>query len=126
MNGEQHKDDGFLPPGPSSGVLLNPTGDQMVERDPLIAFSWYLSGRKNVLLAIAAEIVENLDQACSGPVVDGGRFERAESLMWLWTLGAYEVVRAMCQAKSCFLKKAWDELDRFKKSLSVGRKQGRS
>lgn len=79
-------------------TLINPTWEQIVERDPLIAFSFYLSGRKNVLFTIADEIIENLDQGFAETVVDGGRLERAESLMWLWTFGAYEVVRTMCQS----------------------------
>lgn len=119
VSGEQQNDDGLA--SPTSGVLVNPTWEQMVERDPLIAFSWYLSGRKNVLLAIAAEIIENLDRAFSGSVVDGGRFERAESLMWLWTLGAYEVVRTMCQAEGCFSSRAGEELAQLKKILSTVR-----
>jgi hypothetical protein len=89
-------------------VLINPTWEQVVERDPLIAFSFYLSGRKNVLLAIADEIIENLDQAFYGPLVNGGKLERAESLFWLWTLGAYEIVRTMCQAQSCFSERGLD------------------
>jgi hypothetical protein len=84
-----------------------------------MAFSIYLCGRKNVLLNVADEIIENLDQGFSGTVVDGGRIERAESLMWLWILGAYEVVRTMCQAKSCFSKKAFDQLTQLKKTLSA-------
>ncbi len=112
MIGEQHDDAGLAPRPSSEGVLINPAWEQMVEQDPLIAFSWYLSGRKNVLLAIAVEIIENLDVE---------RFDRAESLMWLWTLGAYEVVRTMCQAKSCFSETAWDELVQLKKSLSTVR-----
>jgi hypothetical protein len=100
-------------------VLINPTWEQVVERDPLIAFSFYLSGRKNVLLAIADEIIENLDQAFYGPLVSGGKLDRAESLFWLWTLGAYEIVRTMCQAQSCFSERALDELVRIKKTLSA-------
>lgn len=100
-------------------VLINPTWEQVVERDPLIAFSFYLDGRKNVLLSIAEEIVENLDHAFSGPVIDGGHLNRAESLMWLWTLGAYEVVRTMWQAKRCFSPRAVDELRQIKKTLSA-------
>jgi hypothetical protein len=107
-----HDDAGLAPRTPAEGVLINPSWEQMVERDPLIAFSWYLSSRKNVLLGIAAEIVENLDVE---------RFDRAESLMWLWTLGAYEVVRTMCQAKTCFSKRAWEELAQLKKSLTAVR-----
>ena len=62
--------------------LLNPTWEQIVERNPIIAFSFYLCGRVHVLLAVADEIIENLDQAFRDKVVDGGRVERAESLMW--------------------------------------------
>jgi hypothetical protein len=94
--------------------------EQMVD-DPIIAFSFYLSGRKNVLLGLSDEIIENLDRGFSDAVVDGGRIERAESLMWLWTLGAYEVVRTMCQAKSCFSQKAWDQLTQLKKTLAAVR-----
>lgn len=75
----------------------------MSTQDPLAAFSYYLSGRSQVLLAIADEIVENLD-ACdpgAGAAWSGPR-TRASDLMWLWTLGAYEVVRTMCQANACF------------------------
>jgi hypothetical protein len=100
-------------------VLINPTWDQVVEREPLIAFSFYLSGRTNVLLDIADEIIGNLDQAFSAAIVDGGRVDRAESLMWLWTLGAYEVVRTICQAKNCFSDGALSEFSELKKSLAA-------
>lgn len=101
--------------------LINPTWEQVVEREPLMAFSHYLSGRVNVLLALEDEILGHLDQAFSAACVDGGRVERAESLMWLWMLGAYEIVRTMCQAKSCFSDRALNELARLKKTLSVVR-----
>ncbi len=102
-------------------VLVNPTWEQIVERDPLIAFSHYLSGRVHVLLAIADEITENLDGGFSGQIIDGRRVVRAESLMWLWMLGAYEVVRTMCQSKACFTQQTLDELNKLKKLLSVVR-----
>jgi hypothetical protein len=38
--------------------------------------------------------------------------------MWLWTLGAYEVVRIICQAKGCFSEKTLDQLTQLKKTLS--------
>lgn len=99
-------------------VLVAPTWEQIVERDPVIAFSHYLSGRVHVLLAVADEIIENLDHGFLGEFVDVGRVERAESLMWLWTLGAYEVVRTMCQAKDCFSETALNNLTQLKKTLS--------
>lgn len=46
--------------------------------------------------------------------------ERAESLMWLWIIGAYEVVRTMCQARICFSSRAF-ELQRLKRTLSMVR-----
>lgn len=100
-------------------VLINPTWDQITAHDPLIAFSFYLDGRKNALLSIAEEIIENLDHAFSGPAIDGSHLDRAESLMWLWVLGAYEIVRTICQAKSCFSKRAFDEFSQIKKTLSA-------
>ena len=102
-------------------TLVNPTWEQIVERDPIIAFSLYLSGRISVLLSIADEIIDHLDESFSGLIIDGDRVARAESLMWLWTLGAYEVVRTMCQAKDCFSERAVGEFSKLKKTLSTVR-----
>ena len=78
-------------------VLINPTWEQVIEREPLIAFSFYRSGRTNVLLDIADEIVERRDQGFLSPArdsglpsVDGVRLDHADRLMWLWTLAALE------------------------------------
>ena len=105
----------------SKTTLLNPTSEQMIERDPLVAFSHYLAGRVHVLLALADEIIDNLDQGFAGPSIDVGRVARAESLMWLWLLGAYEVVRTMCQSKACFTQHTLDELIKLKKTLAAVR-----
>ena len=99
-------------------VLVDPTWEQIVERDPLIAFSFFLAGRVHVLFDVAGEIIENLDQGFLEAPVNGDRIARAESLMWLWILGTYEVVRTMCQAKDCFSERALDQLMQFKKTLS--------
>lgn len=101
--------------------LINPTWEQIVEREPLMAFSHYLSGRVNVLLALKDEILDHLNQGFSAACVDGGHVQRAESLMWLWMLGAYEVVRTMCQAKRCFSDRALIELAQLKQALSLVR-----
>jgi hypothetical protein len=102
-------------------VLVNPTWAQTTEREPLIAFSHYLSGRVNVLCSFGDEIIENLDNGFSGQCVDGGRVERAESLMWFWLLGAYEVVRTMHQAKGCFSERLLQELSGLKRVLATVR-----
>jgi hypothetical protein len=74
-----------------------------------------------VLCSFAAEIIENLDQGFSGESVDGGQVERAESLMWFWLLGAYEVVRTMHQAKECFSERLVQDLNGLKKMLATVR-----
>jgi hypothetical protein len=102
-------------------VLLDPTWEETVGREPLIAFSHYLSGRVNVLMHIADEVIENLDDGFGTDFIHGGKVTRAETLMWLWILGAYEVVRTMCQAKRCFSQTALVQLHQLKKQLSVVR-----
>jgi hypothetical protein len=72
-----------------------------------------------VLCLFASEIIENLDNGFSGQSIDGGRVERAESLMWLWLLGAYEVVRTMHQAKECFSERLVQDLSGLKQTLTA-------
>jgi hypothetical protein len=98
--------------------LFDPTWEEMVAREPLLAFSFYLSGRVNVLLGLADEIVDHLDEAFAGSVVDGGKLERASSLMWLWSLAAYEVIRTICAAPSCFSPPAHAKFKDLKNRLA--------
>lgn len=77
--------------------LINPTEEGILAREPLIAFSFYLSSRNNVLLSVSDEIIENLDEGFSNNHT--GLIGHASTLMWFWTLGAYEVIRTMCQAQ---------------------------
>ena len=60
--------------------LINPTVEQSFERDPISFFSFYLSGRVNVLCAFAEEVIENLDRGFSSQSIDSGSVELAESL----------------------------------------------
>ncbi len=83
-------------------ILENPTEEELLAREPLLNFSFYLSGRNNVLLSILDEIIENLNNGFSSTPIQGNLIEHASMLVWLWTLGAYEVVRTISQAKSSF------------------------
>jgi hypothetical protein len=102
-------------------VLFNPTWAESLDREPLLGFSHYLSGRVSVLCSFAEEIVENVDAGFSSQRIDGCRVGRAESLMWLWPLGAYEVVWTMHQAKSCFSERLLQDLAGLKKALARAR-----
>lgn len=95
--------------------------EQLVERDPLQTFSFYLSGRVQVLCAIADEIVENLEKGFPAKGIYFESFFRADSLMWLWLFGAYEVVRTMDQAKQCFSERFAEDLCVLKKELAEAR-----
>jgi hypothetical protein len=99
-------------------ALINPTWEQEVEREPLLAFSFILSTRNNQLSTIADEILDLLDSGISEKFIDGGQVTKAGILTWLWTLGAYEVVRTMCQAKNCFSSEYLKKLQSLKKRLA--------
>jgi hypothetical protein len=101
--------------------MINPTVEQSFERDPISFFSFYLSGKVNVLCAFAEEVIENLDRGFSSQSIDSGSVERAESLMWLWLLGAYEIVRTMHQAKHCFNGRVASDIGNLKDLLAEAR-----
>lgn len=101
--------------------LVNPTEEEILTREPLMAFSFYLSGRNNLLLSLSDEIIENLDKGFSMNTIQGGLIGHASTLMWLWTLGAYEVVRTMCQAKECFSENFYKKISELKNDLAKAR-----
>ncbi len=98
--------------------LINPTWEQSIAQEPLLKFSFYLSGRVNVLYEIGEEIITNLEKGFSDSIVNHSYVARAETLMWLWILGAYEIVRTMDQAKVCFSDSVTVELTNLKKYLA--------
>lgn len=98
--------------------------DRIVARDPLVLFSWYLSGRVSCVVSLGSEITKHLDDAYSGEsgaTINMEPFHRAEMLMWFWVLGAYEVVRTMCQAAKSFRPEVLQPLQGLKKELSKAR-----
>ena len=99
--------------------LVNPTEEERLLQEPLIAFSYYLSDRNNVLLSISDEIIENLDKGFTNNHT--GLIGHASTLMWFWTLGAYEVIRTMCQAKICFSESFYNKISELKNDLAKAR-----
>jgi hypothetical protein len=101
--------------------LYDPTEEELYEREPLMAFSFYLSGRVNALCGIAEEVIQDLDDGFDSVKIDGKHIQRAETLTWLWILGAYEVVRTMHQANKCFSPKVHALLGVLKQELAAAR-----
>ena len=73
------------------------------------------------MLEIADEILANLDAGIQDSRVNMGPVGRAESLMWVWILGAYEIIRTMQQAQFCFAARVHLPLKELKSKLATVR-----
>lgn len=93
--------------------------EQMLEAKPLIGFSFYTAAQVDTLAATAQSIRDCLDGAMQGEAIDGGEFNRAYGLFWMWVLGAYEVTRTMCQARACFRRPVADSICNLKRRLAA-------
>jgi hypothetical protein len=99
--------------------LLNPSREEVLGREPLLKFSFYLSDKNNLLLSVADEIVENLDKGFAlENKICGDFVAEASCMMWFWTLGAYEVIRTIDQSKECFSNEFILEIKELKKVLA--------
>lgn len=99
--------------------------EEIIKREPLLKFSFYLSDRNNLLLRVSDEILENLDKGfASSSRKDSDAMSsiiNASDSTWFWILGAYEVVRTISQAKECFSDKFIDKINELKKELAIVR-----
>lgn len=101
-------------------ALFNPTRDEVLAREPLLAFSFYLSDKNNILQDLTDEIVENLDKGFGEPIHTEFLGE-ASTWTWFWTLGAYEVVRTISQSKDCFSENFMEKIASLKRELAIVR-----
>ena len=93
--------------------------EKMLNDDPLLAFSPYTSGQVKELKRVAAAILETLDSSIVAGAVIGDGFQRVYWTFWLWTLGAYEVVRTMKQAgKHCFVISLANSIEQLESRLA--------
>jgi hypothetical protein len=96
--------------------------EEFQKRLPLVKFSFYLWGRAMVLMDIREEILRHLELGFATPgYSEHESLSRAEMLMWLWTLGAYEIVRTMCQENTCFSRGLLAKLRSLKSELAAVR-----
>lgn len=92
--------------------------EELLERHPLLRFSLYTEVQCQFLVRFGKETSELLDQMLAKDGVVDGDFNLAYGRIWLWILGAYEVVRTMCQAKLCFSDEYLAKLTNFKNDIA--------
>lgn len=90
----------------------------MLDQNPLIRFSVYTHIQVCTLSTLGREILALLNSSIAEGSADPQASNRAYGMFWLWLLGAYEVTRTMCQAKSCFTAELSTKLIALKKPLS--------
>jgi hypothetical protein len=104
----------------------NPAVEELLNNHPLAQFSVYTDGQSRVVRELGQEILRDLvsgihpdDGSGKGMVCETEVVARGYSQFWLWVLGAYEVVRTMCQAERCFSSRLGTELKVLKQRLTV-------
>jgi hypothetical protein len=102
-------------------VLVNPSEEDELKREPLLKFSFYLSSRVIQLLCLGEEIKGKLDAGLSPNFIDGRVLGNVGVLAWLWVLGAYEMVRTMCQPRDAFSPPILARLLALKRKLEIVR-----
>lgn len=87
--------------------------DEYLAARPLMNFSYYTNMQVEILNKMESTIADMFANRKDAYVINDiyGSF-------WLWTLGAYEVVRTMSQAESCFSSVVYDQLLAFKRKLA--------
>jgi hypothetical protein len=102
-------------------LLINPTEAEELNRETLLKFSFYLSSRVIQLLSLGEEIEGKLEVGLSEEIIDGRALGKSGVLAWLWVLGAYELVRTMCQPQDAFSSEAHSRLVTLKRRLEIVR-----
>lgn len=91
---------------------------RMLNRDPILVFSFYTHIQIVTLRETATRLRAELDDSIGDGTADGEGLNRAYGLFWLWTLGAYEVVRTMDQAQRCFSATAAQRIGHYKRRIA--------
>ena len=90
--------------------------EQLLQTNPLLAFSIYTHVQADYVLSTGAELVRTLDRF--GEQIDAQEFQRAYGQFWLWILGAYEVVRTLDQHAASFAPSFAERVKSLKVALA--------
>lgn len=98
--------------------------EEHLNNNPLMLFSLYTDIQFNMVKVLGEEIIQCMDETISVDgeghvrIQSGGKYtDEAYSKFWFWSLGAYEVVRTMCEAKKCFAPGLLAQLNELKQTL---------
>jgi hypothetical protein len=104
----------------------DPIIEDMLNKNPHVVFSIYTDVQSRTIRQLGRDIVTCLEDGITtddgsgkGTVCGGEVMNRGYGQFWLWVLGAYEIVRTMCQAEQCFSPALATELKALKRQLSV-------
>lgn len=89
---------------------------EFVKKQPLVLFSVYTDIQKDCLLIIGDEIIKLMKKF--SPNKAEGYLPKTYGLVWLWILGAYEVIRVMSDNLDCFNPKKQDKIGKMKSILA--------
>ncbi len=88
---------------------------QLFEKEALLAFSLFTDVQLRALMRCGDKLNEISSDWYSGICKD---FNEYYDLFWLWTLGAYEVLRTMDQHKQCFGEETAAATNQMKKDVA--------
>jgi hypothetical protein len=95
----------------------DPRIEKLLNEKPLLAFSCYTEGQVGELKRQARQILDAMDSSIKVGTVEFTGFGRAHWGFWLWTLGAFEVVRTMKQARACLSAELNEKIVRLQRQL---------
>lgn len=109
------------------GYLDNesPEINQIINEEPLLVFSIYTNSQSKFIRKLGGELLQCLDTLIietsdNGMLIrDGQKLSFVYDYFWLWTLGAFEIVRTMDRAQACFSQPLRQDLKHLKGSLSL-------
>ena len=88
---------------------------------PLVKFSFYTKIQSKIIIRLGDEIIGLSNKAfIENNAIDGSCFKEIYGKFWLWVIGAYEIIRTMCDPlkKSVWVEKKFRELNSYKLKLA--------
>jgi hypothetical protein len=107
----------------SDGFQVSVVGSDVqdiLEHSPLLKFSLYTQIQFQAIQEIGEETLRSMTWRPAPELgMSSSNLKRAYHLFWLWTLGAYEVIRTMSEHHDCFDSETAQKISEMKRELAV-------